>query len=532
MQKEVLYRKWRPKSLTEILGQEEIVKLLINSITHKRLSQSYVFSGPSGTGKTSTARVFAKSVNCENYDTLKLDISNCSCASCSSINDYSSTSLIELDAASSIRQVEDLTEVMLQKINFLSGLNKFKVYILDEVHMLSRHSFNALLKTLEEPPDHLIIILVTTDPQKIPQTILSRCQIVEFKSIDESNISTKLVKIAQSEKITLTTKDAHIIASHANGSLRNAENLLEKCILKQNNNGIDENLIRYTLGIIADDIPVKILNYLYSEDLSSALQILNEEIIKGSSFSSIMSGFRKTCVKLIHSKYGLETKKSEISKMASILDITIIKKISEIINAEDIINIANFRLNLEIMFIKLFELFQIPSKISSISQKKNTDQIESNDIKIPVNQNDLIQPKNKPVQSESNSIHSQSNLTKFIQAFEDKNWHWKMKTIKSYKVHENLLNLYFAHKSQIDMLKVEINNPENIKLAKTATKSIWGKELLLNLKLTNNNDKTNDASDKTNNASDKTNEALFLSEASKYGKLISLKEIRNEPKKS
>ena len=107
-----------------------------------------------------------------------------------------------------------------------------------------------------------------------------------------------------------------------------------------------------------------------------------------------------------------------------------------------------------------------------------------------------------------------------------------MKTIKSYKVHENLLNLYFAHKSQIDMLKVEINNPENIKLAKTATKSIWGKELLLNLKLTNNNDKTNDASDKTNNASDKTNEALFLSEASKYGKLISLKEIRNEPKKS
>ena len=120
MQKEVLYRKWRPKSLTEILGQEEIIKLLINSITHKRLSQSYLFSGPSGTGKTSTARAFAKSVNCENYDTLKLDISNCTCTSCSSINDYSSNALIELDAASSIRQVEDLTEVMLQKINFLS----------------------------------------------------------------------------------------------------------------------------------------------------------------------------------------------------------------------------------------------------------------------------------------------------------------------------------------------------------------------------------------------------------------------------
>ena len=521
MQKEVLYRKWRPKSLTEILGQEEIVKLLTNSITHKRLSQSYVFSGPSGTGKTSTARAFAKSVNCENYDTLKLDISNCTCTSCSSINDYSSNTLIELDAASSIRQVEDLTEVMLQKINFLSGLNKFKVYILDEVHMLSRHSFNALLKTLEEPPNHLIIILVTTDPQKIPQTILSRCQIVEFKSIDESNISAKLVKIAQNEKLILTTKNAHIIASHANGSLRNAENLLEKCILKQTNNEIDENLIRYTLGIIADDIPVEILNYLHSKDLNSALRLLNEEINKGSNFNSIMNVFRKTCVKLIHYKYGLETKKSEINKMASVLDITTIKKISKIINGKDIINIENFRLNLEIMIIELFELFQIPSNKNSISQKKNIDQSENNNIKIPVNQNDSTQSKNKLTPSESISQHLESDLMRFIQAFENKKWYWKMKAIKSYKVNENVLTLYFEHKSQIDMLKVEINNPENIKLAKSATKSIWGKDLSLNLKLTNNNEETNDKSNKND-------EALFLSEASKYGKLISLKEIENE----
>ena len=521
MQKEVLYRKWRPKSLTEILGQEEIVKLLTNSITHKRLSQSYVFSGPSGTGKTSTARAFAKSVNCENYDTLKLDISNCTCTSCSSINNYSSNTLIELDAASSIRQVEDLTEVMLQKINFLSGLNKFKVYILDEVHMLSRHSFNALLKTLEEPPNHLIIILVTTDPQKIPQTILSRCQIVEFKSIDESNISAKLVKIAQNEKLILTTKDAHIIASHANGSLRNAENLLEKCILKQTNNEIDENLIRYTLGIIADDIPVEILNYLHSKDLNSALRLLNEEINKGSNFNSIMNVFRKTCVKLIHYKYGLETKKSEINKMASVLDINTIKKISKIINGKDIINIENFRLNLEIMIIELFELFQIPSNKNSISQKKNIDQSENNNIKIPVNQNDSTQSKNKLTPSESISQHLESDLMRFIQAFENKKWYWKMKAIKSYKVNENVLTLYFEHKSQIDMIKVEINNPENIKLAKSATKSIWGKDLLLNLKLTNNNEETNDKSNKND-------EALFLSEASKYGKLISLKEIENE----
>ena len=412
---------------------------------------------------------------------------------------------------------------MLQKINFLSGLNKFIVFMLDDVHMLSRHSFNALLKTLEEPPNHLIIILVTTDPQKIPQTILSRCQIVEFKSIDESNISAKLVKLAQNEKLILTTKDAHIIASHANGSLRNAENLLEKCILKQTNNEIDENLIRYTLGIIADDIPVEILNYLHSKDLNSALRLLNEEINKGSNFNSIMNVFRKTCVKLIHYKYGLETKKSEINKMASVLDITTIKKISKIINGKDIINIENFRLNLEIMIIELFELFQIPSNknSNSKSKKKNIDQSENNNIKIPVNQNDSTQSKNKIIPTESISQHLESDLMRFIQAFENKKWYWKMKAIKSYKVNENVLTLYFEHKSQIDMVKVEINNPENIKLAKSATKSIWGKDLLLNLKLTNNNEETNDKSNKND-------EALFLSEASKYGKLISLKEIENE----
>ena len=528
MQKEVLYRKWRPKSLTEILGQEEIVTLLMNSINHKRLSQSYLFSGPSGTGKTSTARAFAKSVNCENYNTLKSDISNCTCSSCNSINDYSSNTLVELDAASSIRQVEDLTEVMLQKINFLSGENKFKVYILDEVHMLSRHSFNALLKTLEEPPGHLIIILVTTDPQKIPQTILSRCQIVEFKAIDQSNISTKLIKIAQNEKITLTEKDANIIASHANGSLRNAENLLEKCILKQNNNKIDENLIRYTLGIISDEIPVKILNYVQSKDLSSALKLLNEEINKGSNFNSIMNEFRKTCVKLIHCKYGLESEQSAISKMASGLEITTIKKISEIVNADNIINIENFRLKLEIIIIELFELFQISSdkNQNTLSEIKNNVNVENENEKISSKQNNSpqvqVQQETSNISLQNNSETTKSDLVKFIQVFENKKWYWKMKAAKNYKIHDNLLNLYFEHKSQIEMLKGELNNPESIQLAKSATKSIWGKELLLNLQLTNSN---NEVENKSNKIDD--NE-LFLSEASKYGKLISLKEIKNE----
>ena len=267
---------------------------------------------------------------------------------------------------------------------------------------------------------------------------------------------------------------------------------------------------------------MKILNYLFSEDLSSALKLLNEEINKGSSFNSIMNEFRKTCVKLIHYKYGLETKQSEISKMASMLDITTIKRISEIINTENIINIENFRLNLEILLIELFELFQVsPNKnINTLPEKKNNDLKENT--KTTLNPNNSMETKAGNVSPQNNSIDATTDLMKFIQVFENKNWYWKIKAVKNYKVHENLLNLYFDHQSQIDMLKVEINKPESIQLAKSAIVSIWGKELLLNLKLTNNNEETENKSNEIDN------KALFLSEASKYGKLISLKEIKNE----
>ena len=307
MEDQVLYRKWRPKSLTSILGQKEVVQILSNSIISDRLSHSFVFSGPSGTGKTSTARVFAKSINCETAIEKNLSIDDCTCNSCNEINNYSSQSIIELDAASSIRQVEDLTEVMLEKINFLPGANNYKVYILDEVHMLSRHSFNALLKTLEEPPKHLIIILVTTDPEKIPQTIMSRCQILEFKSIDDQEIIDKLIKIANSENKLLSNENAQIIAAHSEGSLRNAENLLEKCLIRLKQENLDKESIETVLGIVNSEIPISIIENILNKNLDTAFKLLNDQFEKHSNFESITNSFRELCRNLIHYKYKLNS---------------------------------------------------------------------------------------------------------------------------------------------------------------------------------------------------------------------------------
>ena len=236
MEEQVLYRKWRPKSLTSILGQKEVVQILSNSIISDRLSHSFVFSGPSGTGKTSTAIVFAKSINCSTAIEKNLSIDDCTCNSCNDINNYSSQSIIELDAASSIRQVEDLTEVMLDKINFLPGANNYKVYILDEVHMLSRHSFNALLKTLEEPPEYLKFIFATTEIKKIPITVVSRCQRFDLSRIKSTELFEFIKKIKDKENGKVTDDALKLIVKISEGSVRDALSLLDRALLSLDDN--------------------------------------------------------------------------------------------------------------------------------------------------------------------------------------------------------------------------------------------------------------------------------------------------------
>ena len=219
---QALYRKYRPKNLDEVGGQDTIVKIIKNSILNNKINHAYLFAGPRGTGKTSVAKIFAKMVNCEN-----LEKGN-PCGKCTSCTVPNNSDIIEIDAASN-NGVDEIRELR-NKANLVPSYGKYKVYIIDEVHMLTTGAFNALLKTLEEPPAHIIFVLATTDPHKIPETILSRCQRLDFKKISENNIVKRLSEIANNENIDIEEPALYEIARLSDGGMRDSIGMLDQAV--------------------------------------------------------------------------------------------------------------------------------------------------------------------------------------------------------------------------------------------------------------------------------------------------------------
>ncbi|MFW5888872.1 MAG: DNA polymerase III subunit gamma/tau [Bacillota bacterium] len=275
MSYKALYRIYRPASFDEVSGQKHITQTLRNALKNNRVAHAYLFSGPRGTGKTSIAKILAKTINCVEAPTEN----PCNkCENCIGISDNTISDVIEIDAASN-NGVDEIRELR-DKVKYLPGYVKYKVYIIDEVHMLSTGAFNALLKTLEEPPQHVIFILCTTEPQKIPATIHSRCQRFDFKAISNADIIDKIFEIAEKEKIEVTEAAVKQIANYAEGGLRDAISILDQ-VHAYNPGDIALEDVNEICGTVSFNTLVNLVESLIEREPAKAIELLNNLISEG-----------------------------------------------------------------------------------------------------------------------------------------------------------------------------------------------------------------------------------------------------------
>jgi len=282
MNYQVLARKWRPHNFTEVVGQEHVVKSLMNALQHDRLHHAYLFTGTRGVGKTTIARILAKAINCENLQ----DFNPCGvCSVCRDLDEGRFLDLIEVDAASRTK-VED-TRDLLDNAQYAPNHGRYKVYLIDEVHMLSGHSFNALLKTLEEPPAHVKFLLATTDPHKIPVTVLSRCLQFNLKRLLPSQIFTQMEFILQQEHIEAESGALKLLSRAADGSMRDGLSLLDQAIVYGNGKVGTED-VNAMLGTVAQQPVEDILTALAEGDAAAILDKINEIANLTPDFSDVL----------------------------------------------------------------------------------------------------------------------------------------------------------------------------------------------------------------------------------------------------
>jgi DNA polymerase-3 subunit gamma/tau len=352
----VLARKWRPQSFDELIGQKPIIRILKNSIDQGKVAHAYLFSGPRGVGKTSTARILAKALNCEDGPTS----TPCgTCASCVSITDGYSVDVMEIDGASNT-SVDDVRELR-ERVKYAPSGGRYKVYIIDESHMLSNAAFNALLKTLEEPPSHVIFVLATTAPRKIPSTVLSRCQHLPFRRIPSQEIKERLKKISHAEGISVSGPALELIARAADGSLRDSLTILDQ--LSSFSSDIKESDVKDLLGITDFGLLSKISVSLIEGKREEILKIVEELAERGMDIKSftkeLVHFFRDLLIASVIKRPEeiLDVSKEEMNVMKDIVSRTSEEEItlllSEIMKAEvDVRNASSPRLSLEMSLIK------------------------------------------------------------------------------------------------------------------------------------------------------------------------------------
>lgn len=378
MEYTALYRKFRPRRFDEIVGQEHIIKTIKNEIINDRVGHAYLFNGGRGTGKTSAAKILARAVNCLNPK----EGEPCNeCEICKAALDGSLTDIVEMDAASN-NSVEDVRAIR-DEVNFLPTLAKYRVYIIDEVHMLSIGAFNALLKTLEEPPAHVKFILATTEPQKLPATILSRCQRFDFKKLSTENIGKRLNYVCDESKIDITPEAKKLISILAEGAMRDALSILERCM--QEEGKITEDLVKELVGIPKTESVYNITKSILEKDYTKALNCINEVIAEGKDIVNYLWEIIKYVKDILIYKTGTnleiysEEEKKGIKELAdSTTKENLISIIYELSNLQNDIKWSSQKLIMfQVTIIKLCSGNTQPSN-SQLAEKEATPAFTSN----------------------------------------------------------------------------------------------------------------------------------------------------------
>ncbi len=376
---QTLYRKYRPKTFELVYGQDVIVKTLKNVIKNDKLSHAYLFTGPRGTGKTSSAKLFAKAINCSNNK----DGDACNeCENCKSFNNNSNPDIIEIDAASN-NGVDEIREIK-NKVSLVPSMSKYKVYIIDEVHMLSIGAFNALLKTLEEPPEYIIFILATTEPQKIPATIISRCQRFDFKSISHDKMKQCLENIISKENISIDDGAIEEIINNSKGGMRDAIGLLDQASAFCNNN-ITANDIEELSG----NISIKQIRTFLSNIMQKEYNVIFDLI---SNYSSNGKDFALICEKIInYIREGILYKKKINTDKILDEDKNIFDKLSDtdlydLIDylSDTLVKVKNSyqkELTFEVQMIQMID--KIFNKESNVSRETSINEIKTENINVP-----------------------------------------------------------------------------------------------------------------------------------------------------
>lgn len=324
-----LYRKFRPQTFGEMVGQEHITRTLRNQIIANRVGHAYLFNGGRGTGKTTSAKVLARAINCLNPQ----DGEPCNeCEICKSALNGSLTDIVEMDAASN-NSVEDIRSIR-EEVNFLPTKAKYRVYIIDEVHMLSQGAFNALLKTLEEPPEHVKFILATTEPQKLPATILSRCQRFDFKRISDEDIIKRLQIVCEQSNIEITKQALNIIATLSEGAMRDALSILERC-MQDGENSIDEDKIKELVGIPKISYIYGITEAIIEYNIDKAMESITMVLDEGKDLNNLLWEIIKYIKDILMVKTGQKL------TIYNEVDFENLKKLAESISKERAIRLIN-----------------------------------------------------------------------------------------------------------------------------------------------------------------------------------------------